>query len=146
VNLLADANELVQLLKKAALEAIEASKPVHLCFGTVKGIDPLVIHVEQKTDLGEAQILLTRNVSNFSVSATIEWETEEKQAAHNHDVHLSGEGIAVSGTTEEADISHSHRISGRKKITIHNGLAVGEAVLLARMQGGQQYIVLDRLG
>ena len=31
-------------------------------------------------------------------------------------------------------------------ITIHNGLVVGDKVILIRQQGGQKFVVLDRIG
>lgn len=36
-------------------------------------------------------------------------------------------------------------ITGRKKMTIHNKLKKGDKVILIRVQGGQQYIVLDKI-
>lgn len=41
--------------------------------------------------------------------------------------------------------SHDHDYIGRKKIMIYNCLKVGEKVLLLRRQGGQDYIILDRI-
>lgn len=49
----------------------------------------------------------------------------------------------VSGTTK---LTHTHDIEGTKQMTIHNHLEKGEEVILLRMQGGQKYIVLDRIG
>lgn len=40
----------------------------------------------------------------------------------------------------------THDIEGTKQMTIHNHLEKGEEVILLRMQGGQKYIVLDRIG
>ena len=34
----------------------------------------------------------------------------------------------------------------KEQMTIHNALEKGEEVVLLRMQGGQKYIVLDRIG
>ncbi|MDE7299468.1 MAG: DUF2577 domain-containing protein, partial [Lachnospiraceae bacterium] len=34
----------------------------------------------------------------------------------------------------------------RMLITVHNGLAVGDEVILLRQQGGQKYIVWDKIG
>lgn len=36
--------------------------------------------------------------------------------------------------------------SSSVSVTIHNSLTVGEEVILLRMQGGQKYIVIDRIG
>lgn len=38
----------VELVKKAAVEAVEAGKPVHILFGTVISASPLKIQVDQK--------------------------------------------------------------------------------------------------
>ena len=38
----------VELVKKAAVEAVDASKPVHILFGTVISASPLKIQVDQK--------------------------------------------------------------------------------------------------
>lgn len=115
-----DANELVKALKKAAVEAVDASKPVNVFFGVVVSASPLKINVEQKMVLGEAQLILARNVTDFKTSATVSWATETAS-------------------------SHKHDVSGKKEITIHNGLANGDKVILIRQQEGQKYIVLDRM-
>ena len=62
---MADANELVETLKRAAVEAMEAKKPVNVYFGEVVSAAPLKINVEQKMVLGEKQLILSRNVTNF---------------------------------------------------------------------------------
>ena len=60
-----DANELVETLKRAAVEAMEATKPVNVYFGEVISSSPLKINVEQKMILSEKQLILSRNVTNF---------------------------------------------------------------------------------
>lgn len=85
-----DAVGLVKTIKKTAVEAVEATKPVAVCFGKVESISPLKINVEQKMTLSKAQLVLTE--------------------------------------------------------TAQDGLAAGDEVILLRQQGGQKYIVLDRIG
>ena len=58
-----DAVELLKTLKKAAVEAVDATKPVQVCYGKVTGTSPLKILVDQKLTLGEGQLVLTRNVT-----------------------------------------------------------------------------------
>jgi len=124
VNLLPDAAELVKSIKRAAVEAVEAGKPVEVCFGTVESVSPIKIKVEQKMTLGAAQLVLSRNVTNYKAKITIGWETEESETI--------GE-------------THNHTLSGQKEITVHNGLAKGEKVILIQQQKGQKYIVWDRV-
>ena len=43
------------------------------------------------------------------------------------------------------DIDHNHPIQGRKKFKVHNALVVGDWVVLARIQKGKKFVVLDRI-
>lgn len=123
---MANYNEFLNIMKKAAKEAVEAGNPVAICFGKVTGVSPLKILVEQKMTLGSQQLILTKNVTDYKVNVTIDAKTETTGA----------EGLP----------SHSHDVTGMKEMTIHNALKTGEEVVLLRMQGGQKYLVLDRIG
>lgn len=115
--MLSNAVEFVKVMKIAAVEAVEATKPVYIYFGEVLSASPLKINVEQKMILGEAQLILSRNVTDFKTMITENWSTESKSG-----------------------------ITGKKEITVHNSLVVGDAVILKRQQGGQKFIVWDRVG
>lgn len=86
-----NAVELVKLVKKTAIDAVEATKPVNICFGGVISINPLKINVEQKMTLSNAQLVLTERI-------------------------------------------------------IKEPLNVGDEIILIRLQGGQKYLILDRIG
>ena len=122
-----DANDLLNIVKKAAIEAVNASQPCDFYFGKVISAKPLKISVEQKMTLGAAQLILTRNVTDFKTKVTVDWSTE-----------------SVSGGSEEYS-SHSHTLSGIKEMTIHNALQIGDEVILLKQKGGQKYLVLDRV-
>lgn len=142
-----DANELVALLKKAALDAVEASKPVNVYFGEVLSASPLKINVEQKMILGEKQLILSRNVTDFTRMVTVDWLTESSLSTHTHTVQGSdGNGDSIDLTTGAKNLAHTHKITGKKKIIVHNGLVVGDEVILIRQQEGQKFIVWDRIG
>ena len=66
-------------VKRAALEAVKASKTFSLCFGTVVGESPLQISVDQKLTLYGEQLILTNAVRDFSVSYAEEDSDEEKK-------------------------------------------------------------------
>ena len=57
--------DLVELIKKIAVNAVEAGKPADFCYGTVTSTSPLKIMIAQKLTLGSTQLVLTRNVTNF---------------------------------------------------------------------------------
>lgn len=131
---MADANELVAVMKKAATEAVDAAKPVNVYFGTVRAVKPLKIDVEQKMSLGEKQLILSRNVTEYKTKIT---------AGNTKDYYYTGQA-AESGTASVAP-PHVHAV-GKTEITVHNGLAVGDEVILIRQQEGQKFFVIDRIG
>lgn len=131
---MADANELVETLKRAAVEAMQATKPVNVYFGEVVSAAPLKINVEQKMVLGEKQLILSRNVTDFKTSIT---------GGNIKNYYYTG-STTDSGTAPVSP-SHVHAV-GKIEITVHNGLVVGDEVILIRQQEGQKFIVLDRIG
>lgn len=131
--MLPDANELVDTLKRAAVEAVEAGKPVNVYFGEVVSASPLKINVEQKMILGEKQLILSRNVTDFKTKIT---------AGNIKNYYYTGD---VNSGTAPVSPSHVHAV-GTIEVTIHNGLAVGDEVILIRQQEGQRFIVVDRIG
>lgn len=62
-----NANDFLKMVKKAALEAVEASQPFDFCFGKVSNIKPLKVSVDQKLTLGTAQLVLTETISKASL-------------------------------------------------------------------------------
>lgn len=66
--MLPDVNDLMKAVKRAALDVVEASKPVNVCFGKVVSDEPIKIKIEQKILLGESQLIIPRNVTDFSVT------------------------------------------------------------------------------
>ena len=144
---MADVSELVKAIKKAARDERESSKPVHVFFGVVRSVSRLNISVEQKMVLGEAQLVLARNVTDYSLMVTVDCLTESALRTHSHSVKgTDGDGDDINLTTGESSLVHNHNISGKKRIMVHNGLAVGDKVILLRQQDGQKFVVIDRIG
>ena len=139
--------DIIQAVKIAAVDAIEAGKPSGVYFGTVISASPLKINVEQKIILEDAQLILTRNVTEHTIEMTVAHETED-ETGHIHSYYDSdtGEGASGSSTRSTAPTAHRHEYKGRKTYKVHKGLIAGETVLLVRVQGGQQYVVWDRVG
>lgn len=133
-----DYSALVKAMKQAGAEAVNAGNPMTICFGKVTSVSPLQVLVDQKMTLGSAQLVLTRNVTDYEVSVTVDWETGTALDTHRHTV-----GDVESSVV---NLSHGHALKGKKKMTIHNSLVKGDEVVLLRQQGGQKYIIIDRVG
>ena len=125
-----DSNNFLEIIKRAAIDADEHAQPCDFLYGTVTSAAPLKIRVEQKLELGEVQLVLTRNVTDYKV----------KIAGKNVQCFYYTEGI--DGTVELSP-PHVHAI-GEIEIEIKNALNVGEQVVLLKQRGGQRFLVLDR--
>ncbi|MDB0519960.1 hypothetical protein C4R87_19250 [Clostridioides difficile] len=83
--------DLLQIIKKAAMDAVETSNPMKVVFGTIESINPLKVKIEQKLTIGDFFLIQTDTFKRY---------TEKK---------------------------------------------IGDKLALIRMQGGQQYLILDRM-
>lgn len=115
--------DLVESIKRAAMEAMENSKPLAIAFGRVVSESPLQINVDQKFTLGPDQLILARGVTDYTVPVRLDWNTEST--------------VSYS--------SHSHAVSGEKQLKVMSALKLDERVILLRMAGGQKFLVLDRV-
>ena len=141
-----DGNDLLNIIKKAALEAAEAGQPSDFCFGKVTSTSPLKILVEQKMTLSVAQLVLTRNVTDFETNVTVNWGSESALNTHTHKVEgTDSSGDDINLTSDITNLAHNHELLGKKKITVHNALMVGDNVVLLKQKGGQKYLVLDKV-
>lgn len=137
-----------ETIKMIALNQFESLQPTDVMFGQVIATNPLEIMIDQKNVIPEDFLVLTNMVKDHSVDMTISMQTvednylDEKAMTHTH-----GNGNLGSPTTgtDDFDTTHKHDIKGKKKIVLHYGLQVGEYVIIIRQQGGQRYIVLDRV-
>lgn len=138
-------NDFLKLMKKTAVDAVNASKPADMVFGKVISASPLKIKVDQKLILTSAQLVLSRNVTDYRLSVTLDLETSSSLSTHTHDIKTNS-GSDADFVTVETDLSHTHKVNGIKTMTVHNALKVGEEVILMQVSGGQKYIVIDRIG
>ncbi len=123
------AKTLVKAVKRAAIDAVMAQKPMAMCMGEVISTSPLKIRIDQKMILTTAQLMLTNAVRDHTVYMTVD--------------HITDSSSGGSGDASFA--SHTHTYKGKKKYTVHYGLSAGEKVILLRCDGGQKFIVLDRV-
>ena len=133
---------MIDIIKQASLGAVGADNPVILCFGEVQSIactmkkekkgeiiynitesvDDLVIKLDQKRTLGKDFFIVPRDVTLY-----------EAELKHKHDKICVNE-TCNKDTDEKLDT-----------LIIRKGLKAGDKVLLLRVQGGQQYVVLGKV-
>lgn len=168
--MLSDATLTADIIKQFAKNAVDSTMPFSFHYGTVKSTDPIEIEVEQKLILTENDLIFTTLVQDFDVDMYMEHTTEKTDLIHNHKatpvvvgtvegkpftqtdgvydhengiVTVPGTYTAIDKTGDEHN--HSHEYKGVKTFTVNLKLAKDEKVLLLRIQGGQKFLVLDRV-
>ncbi len=109
--------DLLSTIKQASVAAMTAANPAAILFGVVSSADPLEVIVDQRFTLPADFLILLECLTHYEVDLQ-----------HKH--------TSSSGDTGEALT---------EKIVIREGLRSGDTVLLLRVQGGQQYVILDRV-
>ncbi len=92
VNLLHNANDFLELIKKVSNYTVEISQLADFCYGKVVSVSPLKITVEQHMEFGKAQLVLTRNVSDFNIYITID---NNKKTVTVHNALQIGEQVIL---------------------------------------------------
>ncbi|MFB6364240.1 DUF2577 domain-containing protein [Paenibacillus elgii] len=105
---------LLATIKRAALDAVEAEKPVYILFGKVLKKNPLEVFVDQRFTLTEDFLVMPEQLTELKI-----------------------------------DLRHTHPGGGSEAlaepIVVRRGLEEGDKVILARMQGGLNYLIIDRV-
>ena len=136
---------LVQLIKQIGEEANKAGRPTSVLFGTVQSEDPnLSVLLDQKKLLTKEFLIKSRNVTDYYVDMTVDHITEDTDKPETS--KMAGGGGDASFASHSHKHSHTHPYKGRKPFLVHNRLLVGERVILIMVQGGQSYLILDRIG
>ena len=73
--------------------------------------------------------ILTNAVRDYTVYMTVDHQTEN----------------TAGGSGDASFASHKHAYKGKKAFKVHLGLKAGEQVLLLRTDGGQKFIIIDRV-
>lgn len=129
-----DASDLVNLIKILIIETVQAGDPSNWVYGEVVSAAPLKIKIDQKIILEEIQLTLARNVTEWTEEIDIDWNTKD----NTHDHPFQGDGSVQNST-------HNHKLEGKYQVKHLTKLKEGEKVILLQQQGGQHYLVLDRV-
>ena len=127
--------EMVRLMKRAAVDAVESGKPCDVLFGTVQGVAPLEIFVEMGMVLQADELIVGERLTDHTVELSFD-DAGVKQVFTTWDMEEQEESA-------ERKISFTRPV--RHRVTVYGGLQVGEQVILLRKQNGQRFVVLDRV-
>ncbi|WP_342744260.1 DUF2577 domain-containing protein [Paenibacillus amylolyticus] len=113
---------MIDLIKEIAIASVNAGDPTAIMYGSVIADSPLEINIDQRFTLDVDLLEVPESLTHYEINLH-----------HNHKYTDDGsEGTTGFALPEEP-------------IVIRRGLEVGDRVILVRVQGGQKYVVLDRL-
>ncbi len=118
-----------KLIKKIVVDTLNSTNPTNIVFGVVKTVEPLSVQLEQQEIIPQELLALTRNVTDFERDVKVNFNTENSSG----------------GSGESAFASHNHLVTGVKTEEVLHGLEVGDKVVMARVQGGQKFVILERV-
>ncbi|MDQ0063561.1 DUF2577 domain-containing protein [Paenibacillus harenae] len=108
---------LLDSIKKAGAAAYASGNPMAVLVGKVTSVNPLEVNVDPRFTLPEDFLIVPESLTKMEVDLS-----------HSHNSYEGSTGEALTN-----------------KVVIRKGLEAGDAVLLLRVQGGQQYVVLDKV-
>lgn len=134
---------MIDIIKKAGVDAVSAGNPVSILFGEVLNIDTTImeeikeevhyfkatvkclkIKIDQKLILNEEFFIIPESLTRCEILLKHKHKYEDE--SYNRT------------TTKETE-------KNLTKLMIREGLKQGDKVLLLRLQGGQQYVILDKV-
>ena len=130
-----NSSDFVKVIKKSAIEAVNNSKPADIFYGTVQSISPLTIFIDQKLILSEKFLIIPESLTDYETEISFD-DPSIKQVFTTWDMEETSESTP-------SKISFKEKI--KHKITVYNSLKTGEKVILLRQQGGQKYMIVDRV-
>jgi hypothetical protein len=107
---------MLELIKQASINAINASNPLDIEFGTVTDSENITIRINQKKTLSKEFFVVPESLTRYEVS-------------------LKNCNIVNETSTD----------SGLEKLIIREGLNIGDAVILLKIESGARYLILDKV-
>ncbi len=115
---------LLETIKVAGMQAVDSTNPVNLLFATVLSVEPVSVKVDQRFTLTSEFLIVPERLIRHEIDIT-----------HAHQ-YQDQSGSSTSNRTTNTALY---------PIVIRTGLMVGDSVLLLRVQGGQKYVILDKV-
>ena len=124
---------LLDIMKRASMDAMDNAQMCDLRYGKVVSTKPLKVQVTNLFIIPESLLIVPQHLTDYELKVTTSgygWNTDNESG----------------GAEMEAFDEHGHKINqSEKTIKVHNALKNGDKVALLRKQGGQSYFILDRL-
>lgn len=117
---------LSQVIKKMALDAVEANKPMELVLGSIISINPIKISLSQLLIISENFILNPEGLAGQELTISLDEQT-------------------ITLKNDEDELKEYTIMPQDLTIKIKSQIKQDDKVFLLRLQGGQKYFILGPL-
>ncbi|GLC87484.1 DUF2577 domain-containing protein [Lysinibacillus piscis] len=135
---------LLDLIKTTAMAAFQASNPVNIVLGTVVETKPLKIELHSKLPLTEEYLLVAEHLTRHERVVSIRYEYPKNYTKEQIGDASKQANSARKNIGDPASNPYENYTMSYARLTVEDGLKVGDKVVLHRVQGGQKYFVSDR--
>lgn len=143
---------LFQAMQKVAKDYDLNRTGAGMLYGRVKSVEPLAVEIDAKLTLTEKFLVVAQHLTDYEIPYEI---LSEGRATHKEKLPTELTEIqAVGGLYVEHDGKHYVQpdppgeirdFDGQGTVKLLNHLMVDDKVILLRLEGGHQYIVMDRV-
>ncbi|MEK3722318.1 DUF2577 domain-containing protein [Paenibacillus sp. FSL H8-0034] len=117
---------MLEIMKSTSIGVIQAGYPASIFTGKVIQLNPLEVTLDPQRDpLTEDFLLVPESMTHYEIDLK-----------HLH---------TYLDASDSGDTTRSTEETLQEPIVIRRGLEINDVVLLLRVQGGQQYVILDRV-
>lgn len=128
---------MLENIKRVAVNAVLATNPVNVLYGTVENANPLEIRIHEKLKLTKDFLDVAEHLTRHERVVTIEHsEMTERNLGDRAERDFLDTDDKTSPFT-----SFKHNFV---KMIFQDGLKKGDKVALLRVQGGHRFLVIDR--
>ena len=135
---------LIEIMKRASLDAMGNAQMCDLRYGTVVSTSPLKVQITNVMTIPSSLLVVPQHLTNYKVECTITHPSLDISGTTEKSTELVNEEEPISQHTHSFTMTSDEKTS-KSTVTIHNALKIGDKVALLRKQGGQSYFILDRI-
>lgn len=145
---------IIEIMKIAAMDAIENSKPCDLRFGIVSSISPLKVKVSNDLIIPESLLIVPEHLTDHAIIGNVGGDGSSGGGS-SLNVYVEDETLIIgsNGTSVVTELNDDSTETieeevdfvDERTLTLYNGLEVDDHVVLLRNQGGSSYLILDRI-
>lgn len=129
-------NNLLQIIKKAALDAVINTNPANMVFGVVESINPLKVRLDQFLTLDQAFLIIPDIFLGKEITVSFT----------DCDTHIKYYIEPEEEGDDPIEVQMDVQASGDKlTFNIQDELKENDKLALLQLQGGQKYFILSKV-